>query len=289
MGTVLVVVLALTASAIEMGSPVSCTPATCEGMVRLDFSGADCTGEITYYQLNEEFDVCDGYQLTEKNDFGVSFYGFINLNCDRTSSNASYELNFFKWGVCQPNIMKRGSNKDSASVLQASYLYLASVNDSYTVPAFDNQPIPAFNPIGAQCYSPDNCTLSNGQPATCWTTFYPSAGTCENPEYSDLAAEQRYDLCLNYFNNSYIKFGCFDQQGSFYAYYSDATCTQVLQVIAFRSDCSASPSQTHCNAPLTPLPITAPTPESPAPSAASSFHLSALLVLFALAAIFTAI
>lgn len=273
----------------------TCTPATCVGPVFVTFSTPDCTGTPNFDSMNVEFDVCEDGELFETLSDGFTYYEFNNPTgvCDRDAANATFYAEFYKFGACTAYIPLRDSTSKSgkrglAAAMYTSYMYLASVNDTIVPENFDNQPLPAFLEGNTQCESADNCTLDNGQPATAWMTQYDSYYTCETPVGSNMNPYQHYGECMNYYNFSYVKAGCFDSKGTFLAYYSDAACTKVTQIYGTRLACSGYNREIHCNAPITPFPGTAGPQSPPTPSAASSFSPFFLLVLAALIAILTA-
>jgi hypothetical protein len=217
--------------------------------------------------------------LYEKNEHGFAMYSFDDFSCDLSASNASYDLEFYRWGACVPrfSISARKNGMQFAAVSN-SYMFLENVNATVTPHNFDNQPIQAFQENFQTCFSPDNCTLENGQTALSWTTYYPSAATCENPDYSYMDLSVNFGVCTNYYNQTYAKIGCFESKGTYKAYYKDSACTDVISVNGRRSSCATTRQDLHCNAPITPLPFGTP---EPAPSAASSSQISSLLMLAA--------
>jgi hypothetical protein len=285
----LVAVIAFVTFASVFAGFSSCTRETCLGPVVVAFSNSDCTGEITFADVNVEFGQCDQGHISLKDDLGVSFY-YVDSDqefCSITSANASYEVQYHVWGACQPNTATRRSIVGQRqhlefSATELSFMYLSNVNASYVSPQiFDNQPLPKFDFDFVNCYGINNCTLNNGQPALSWATRYTDVGTCQEPDYSYMNGAETIDTCTNYNNQTYFKVGCFDAHGSYSAMYQDAACTKLSGFSAARYVCSGSNYDNTCNAPLTPLP-TPPRPEPSSPSGASTFHLSAILVLIAL-------
>jgi hypothetical protein len=280
---ILVAVLAFATVGLTFGGSVPpCTPSTCTGPVEVSFPYANCSGEPTFYQINVQFGVCsDGY-INEMGEHGLSQYEVVSdrVTCDRTASNASYEMTFSKWGACQVNIrraIKGRAHFNQVAAMAESFLVLANVNDSYVSPQdFDNQPLPAYVNDFERCYSPDNCT-DDGQAAIVYQTSYDQYGTCVDAYRSDYTPRSMIGECLNFYNYTYYKAGCFDQKGYFSAYFTDAACTKPSSITAVRHTCTGSYTELHCNAPITPIPFTNPEPS--APSSASSFQVSALLVL----------
>ena len=215
--------------------------------------------------------------------------------CNRTAAGASYEIDFRRWGACwhEGSVPVRRSQFSSSTTMGTSVLYLASVNDSYVSPqTFDNQPLPAYQKLNTDCFSIDNCTLSNGQPSQDWNTRYLSAN-CQTPMYTITNPKEELGVCYNFYNQTYFRSGCFDEKGSYAGYFSDALCTNPIRVIAYRYSCTGSRIENHCTAPITPLPVTstqqptqAPSPGAPTTpdSSASISHLSPLLTTIALIA-----
>jgi hypothetical protein len=168
----------------------------------------------------------------------------------------------------------------------SSFMFLLSVNDTITPRNFDNQPLPAYNDDTQSCASVNNCTMSNGQPALSWTTHYSSYGTCGTPLSSFMNRQQEFGVCMNFFNQTYVKTGCFDSKGTYITHYNDAACADVIASYATRNTCYFSYYDIHCNAAPTPIPGLEPTPsESSEPSTASSFRLSSILGLITLMAL----
>ena len=266
----------------------TCTPATCVGPVLATFETNDCTGTPVYQPMNEQFGVCEEQRLHEKTASGFISYYFELETCDLTASNASYSFEFNQWGACMPQFSGGGrhSSRVQLSAMAGSSVHLESVNDTVTPFNFDNQDLPIYQEVSENCFSPNNCTLpTNGQAALFWMTFYhPSAENCADPRYSIMNAYENFGVCMNFYNQSYVKTACFDSKGYYTTYYKDAACTEVISGLGGRSICTTSPYDYTCNAPITPLfgsPQAAPTP-----SAASSFQLYSLVVMAALSILF---
>jgi hypothetical protein len=288
LGGLLLLVLAFGTFESVFGGGSTCTPATCVGPVVLSFSNSNCTGDIVYQEVNVDYFVCsEGRYYNTKDENGISFFSFYSAGtCDREAANASFSMTFNKWGACQfNNPAKRGQFAAQFSASSQSYLYLLNVNDSYASPQdFDNQPLPAWSEDETPCYSPDNCTLANGQTALAWNTYYPSIGTCEDPTTSYMNSKVKFNECMNLYNFSYVKAGCFDEKGSYTAFYKDAACTKLSEVYAYRSSCLGYYYNNHCNGPITPIPTRDGPGSEPSPSNASLFQLSSILVVIALVA-----
>jgi hypothetical protein len=285
LGCLLVVVLAF-ATFGNTAAENFCTPETCIGPVRVEFTSNDCSGAPVFYEASVQYGVCDGSSYNEESEEGVAYYYFYSQNCDRTAANASFAVSFYKWGACLPNIAQaRSTNGQRAeiSAMSGTYMYLAGVNDSYVSPqTFDNQPIQAYSGSMTACYGVDNCTLPNGEAALNYITSYDSS-PCEDPYYSQMNT-QELGVCTNYYNLTYTKSGCFDPKGAFTAYYSDAACTRPVHVSAYRTSCTGNYQEQHCNAPVTRLPIGPEAPSDAPTGSAQSFQLSALAILVALMA-----
>ena len=186
---------------------------------------------------------------------GFTAYSFRSENWDLSAANASYSFSFIRWGACLPNFerdISAKSQRADVSAMSTTYMSLANVNDSYISPqVFDNQPIQAYSSGSTVCSSYDNCTLPNGQPALLYETFHPLSN-CMNPDYSVMYL-QDIGVCMNWYNESYAKIGCFDSKGTYTAYYSDAACTNPVRVNGYRSSCAGSTAELHCDAPITPI------------------------------------
>jgi hypothetical protein len=295
-GSLLVVGLVLATFCLAVGEAVVCTPATCNGPVRLEFSESDCSGEPTFVELGLEFGVCDDGDIYEMDEDGLYHFNYDGTQpCNRTAAGASYEIDFRRWGACwhEGSVPVRRSQFSSSTTMGTSVLYLASVNDSYVSPqTFDNQPLPAYQKLNTDCFSIDNCTLSNDQPSQDWNTGYLSAN-CQTPMYTITNPKEELGVCYNFYNQTYFRSGCFDEKGSYAGYFSDALCTNPIRVIAYRYSCTGSRIENHCTAPITPLPVTstqqptqAPSPGAPTTpdSSASISGLSPLLTTIALIA-----
>jgi hypothetical protein len=285
LGSLLVVVLACAVFGCAVGISQPCTPATCEGPVIAYFDEEDCTGDITFFEMDIEFGVCHQSRLYEKNEVGLYTYSFYGSICDSSSSNASYQLQFERWGACQPNLVARRGlglgRQEQVQMAAAAIMVLASVNDSFVAPqTFDNQPLQAFEDGYTTCYSPDNCTLPDGQAAVAWETGYPTVNVCDEPQASYVNTKLNIGVCQNYYNKTYSKSGCFESKGSFYAFYRDSACTDPFYARAYRYSCLTSATEVHCNAPFTPIPSLEPA--SPPSNNASSTQFSTLLLMIAL-------
>jgi hypothetical protein len=281
--SLLLVVLACATFGSVFAVPQPCTPATCQGPVVAYFNDVSCAGDMTFYEVDAEFDVCSGNRLYKRNEVGLYTYSFSSPNCDYAASNASYELQFDRWGACQANIRKRGHGRQEKIEMSASrFMVLASVNDSFVSPqTFDNQPLEAFVDDYSNCYSTDNCTLANGEAALAWETAYPADNACDEPQASYVNTKLNMGACQNYYNYTYSKSGCFESKGSFMAFYRDSACTDLISAYAFRYSCLTSATEVHCNAPFTPIPSLEPA--SPPPSNnASSTQLSTLILMLGL-------
>lgn len=268
-----------------LGGASSCTPATCNGPVYLEFPNSDCTGSPTYHELNVQFGVCDEGAVYENTGKGYLAYYHSQALCDPTASNATFEIEYFTWGACMPRLqISTRHGRSEFSAMATSFAFLVSVNDTVTPGRFDNQNLPAYSDNTETCESVDNCTLSsNDQPALAWTTYYDSYGTCENPGYSYMFRQQNFGVCMNFFNQTYVKTGCFNSKGSYITHYDDAACTNVIATFGIRNTCHSGHYDQHCNAPLTPIPGFETTPEPSSDS--SSLHLSAILGLVSLMAL----
>ena len=184
-----------------------------------------------------------------------------------------------------PRLILGRHSRTQFSTMASCFMFLTNVNDTIKPHEFDNQPLPAADISNTECYSADNCTSANGQAALSWSTYYPTFGTCENPNYSSMSRQQDFGVCTNFYNLTYAKTGCFDSEGSYIAHFKDAACTDPISAFGERKDCHTSSYQTHCNAPVTPVPgLPGPGP-APELSAASPFQLSFLLGLVALIAL----
>jgi hypothetical protein len=207
--------------------------------------------------MNIQMDVCDeeGF-LTEIDETGIWSWDFSGGNCDRTAANASYEVEYNVWGACKVNVYQdKRRSKFEFSATTSSRLYLANVNDSYVSPqTFDNQDIPIYTYDWSTCPAPDGCLTDEEQPSQDWLTRYSASG-CETPEHSYSNVFEQPNVCSNYRNTSYIMTGCFDPKGSYFATFSDAACTQLVSVTAYRDDCSASNFVNHCTATITSIPM----------------------------------
>jgi hypothetical protein len=265
-GRLLMVVLAISAFGSAFGGVVTCTPATCEGPVYATFESENCTGEPTFQPIYNQLDVCDeeGF-LTEIDETGIWSWDFRGSNCDRTLATASYEVEYYAWGACKVNLyLDKRRSKFEFSEMRGSRVYLANVNDSYVSPqTFDNQDLPSYNLDQTLCFSTDNCSTSNEQPSQDWYTAYSATG-CAEPLRSYSNAYEQLNVCTNYRNLTYAKAGCFDAKGSYFAYFSDAACTELISVSAYRYDCSTSDLDNHCTASITSIPM--PVIHEPIPS-----------------------
>ena len=267
------------------GAALPCTPSTCTGPVYATFSYSNCSGTPIFYQVNSQFGVCDDGYINEIDQHGLTSYQFLSdsVTCDRTASNASYSFEFMRWGACQPSIKRSIQGRSYVAEVAAmyqSFIYLANVNASYVSPQdFDNQPLPAYVNDFAECYSVDNCT-EDGQAAIVYETLYDQYGTCVDAYRSYYTPQSSIGVCLNFYNQTYYKSGCFDGKGFFSAFFADAACTKPTQVSGVRYSCTGSSKELHCNAPITPIPFS--DPETPAPSSASSAQVSAIVVLISL-------
>jgi hypothetical protein len=274
----LMVALALACFAsFSLSYAAPCTPATCSGPVIASFSSRNCSGEAVFEEVGNEYDTCVEGRSTRFDDKGMYFY-FSSLSnpvdCDYTAANAGYNLEFVKFGACNSlDSFRRSSG--------ASWLMLKSVNDSFISPQdFDNQPLPAFIDEGTyDCANVDECTLPNGETSELWYNTYnnSSPDTCQ-VLYSTVHPSAFVNLCMNYYNMSYVKQGCFEAHGTYFGYFSDAACTQPISFSATRYVCDSYRSQVQCVAAITPLPSSDPSPPEPT-SAASSTHLSLFLGL----------
>jgi hypothetical protein len=280
-----VVAVACVGTAIA-GSSV-CTPATCVGIVRAYFPYSNCSGTPAFEEINEALDVCSDGSIAKLEAEGLMRLNVRtdNAGCDVTGPNATYDFSYNHFGSCIPNIQKRSVGRlfvGEVSAMSQGYMYLANVNQSYESPQdFDNQPLPPFRDFFATCYSPNNCTLDNGQPAPSWRTYFEHG--CDNPAQS-LFNPYGSDVCLNYDNLTYVKQGCFEAKGAYTAYFHDSACTKPILVYGTRASCSEPILESvTCNPPITPLPLTNPAPSAPT-SSASFFQLSWLFVAIALSA-----
>jgi hypothetical protein len=272
-----------------------CTPSTCPpGPVSVDFPNSDCTGEPVYQAVTQVSGVCnDGYQMSADEE-GIAFLQFYdgNTQCDRERTNTSYYIDIYKFGRCVYNDLRRGEKSGlnlgprmERSSMSASFMYLANVNDTTTPSNFDNQWLQAYQNNGEGCYSFGNCTKSDGSTPLVYDDYYSNPG-CVNPQDSSYNSHEALDVCLNYYNVSYVKMGCFDDHGSYFAHFSDAECKIPDAIYAHRSVCETSQVTIHCNAPITQFPGTSAGPQAPT-SSASSIQSSILMLAVVLIAMIT--
>ena len=265
-----------------------CGPTTCPpGPVYARFPTEDCSGVPIFRPVYGQWGVCQDGELREISDIGISDYSFDTPNSDLNAANASYSLVMVRFSTCIPYRAFRDNAKSFATnrrfeydAMGSSYIYLPNVNHSYVSPQpFEYAPREEPYDDYQQCYSGDNCTTADGNPAQRWNSFY-SNPECAGPVISYTNPYDRLGECLNYFNRSYQKVGCVDEHTTFFADYVDPDCSKPSRVYVSRRVCSQYDEETnHCKAPPTQVPdISWSTPAS----LASSLSIPVLWVLVAI-------
>jgi hypothetical protein len=281
--TCLSILLACSLVGSVLGGAGGCTPSTCPpGPVSVEFTSSDCTGTPTFFAVDEVAGVCDDGRQMLADEEGLTFFRFDEYNgldCNHERANSSYRIDIYTFGQCVRNDGRRGAKDSSVgrASLANSFMFLANVNDTITPYTFDNQWIQSYESSYTSCYSLGNCTTPDGSTPLGYEDYYSNVG-CVNPQYSYFFDEQAWDTCLNYYNATYVKFGCFDEHGSYFAQFNDAECKIPAVVYGSRSVCETSQRTYHCNAPITQFPRTPTAPQVPTSTASSSTQSSILIL-----------
>jgi hypothetical protein len=288
--TCLSILLAFGIVGLVMGD---CTPSTCPpGPVYVEFPNSDCTGEPTFSAVTDEAGVCNNGDQMLADEEGLTFLRFNdgNIHCDRSWANTTYNIDIYKFGQCAANAFGRRdlsglpfASRMERSSMAAASMYLANVNDTITPYAFDNQWIQPWKIGSAICYSLGNCTNPDGSTPPVFEDVYYSPG-CVSPYRSSFNPNEPWNTCINFLNKTYVKLGCFDEHGSYFAQFNDPECTIPSLIYASRVVCATSYRTTHCNAPITEFPrIPSAGPQAPT-STSSSIRSSALMLIIAMIA-----
>jgi hypothetical protein len=277
----------LLACSVVLGVVGDCTPSTCPpGPVSVLFATNDCTGTPSFFPVLETAGVCDVGQQMLADEEGLTFMRFdeYNIDCDRDRANSSYRVEIYKFGQCVRNdFLRRGAKhlRVGSASLADSFMYLANVNDTITPYVFDNQWIQSYEGSAVNCYSLGNCTTSEGSTPLGFEDYYSDIG-CVNPQYSYFYDEQVWDTCVNFYNVTYVKYGCFDEHGSYFAQFNDAECKIPAVIYGSRTVCETSQSTFHCNAPITQFPRSPTAPQTPTSTASSTIQSPILMLAIAL-------
>ena len=232
----LALILLVTLAAFTMAQEDACTPATCVGLVQKDWDGYNCQGEpLVIHQSitpgNENVcTVSEGggsYSRMAGTKDGYAFFAYFNgstCSAESFSTSQSYRI-----GQC------------FNSVRRSSYVFLASVNDTFTAPGTPDPTTTPINEEYIECYSANNCTSD----IPIYTTYYDS-NTCEpSTAYQSsglrVSANFSYGECFLKEDGLYtVKYSC---DGANYRvdYYQNGACAGLPYTSAIQTTSCTRP------------------------------------------------